>query len=599
MNKRQNNVTWVINNWNQEPIFIYVRRSTKNKQDLSLERQEDSANETIKDAWYDIEDIKFYSESLSAYNGVKIKGWEVVRRRTEFQRMLNDIDRSPYPVTLLTYEHSRLSRNDYDSQAIVDRLFHEYNKECGTIKKIVFNGWETWDWNMRPSDVKDFLLRAYKESETNKDRTTKSMLRELRKGRYVYTTPIWIERIKHGEDSLHTNNRIGYIIKAWEMKANWKKRKEIDAYLKIYGIKISSSYEDYFQTLIYTGYWYDEENGEYVPQKFQWWKPPISMELYNQVQQTLKKNTGKRMQSKYWEKQKWDVLSELLKWEVDKSKSFSVEFAKWKHPSYKNNAYWKYSKSQNKLIQEYLSQSVPVLKNLIDKVILLYSIRKWAMDNEEFSRRIREVLQELQKMPEDLQWNYFSTELTKTFDETWVWKDIVIKFAQKDKQLAWEFSELLSVYFDEVWRMNRIIDTTERDSIINSLAKKRMEKISERDSVPREYALLKYPFSIAEERMKEIDKEILEIENDISSLWVAHDLEQFVDRLPDILIKIFELSSKVLTNKEINEMRWDILKLVELTTFELSVSTKKELTVKLFDGFKNVINPKSKEWLPK
>lgn len=47
--------------------------------------------------------------------------------------MLDDIDKSPVPVTLLTYEPSRLSRNDYDSQAILDRLFQEYNSECGKI----------------------------------------------------------------------------------------------------------------------------------------------------------------------------------------------------------------------------------------------------------------------------------------------------------------------------------------------------------------------------------------------------------------------------------------------------------------------------------
>lgn len=60
-------------NKRQEPVFIYARRSTRNKQDLSLDRQEDSAHETVFQNGYKIEDVNFYTESLSAYNGIKIR----------------------------------------------------------------------------------------------------------------------------------------------------------------------------------------------------------------------------------------------------------------------------------------------------------------------------------------------------------------------------------------------------------------------------------------------------------------------------------------------------------------------------------------------
>jgi len=69
----------------------------------------------------------------------------VTDRRPEFDRMIHDIDTSSEPVTILTYEPSRLSRNDYDSQYIVDRLFNQYHdKKIGKIQRVIFNNGEDW-----------------------------------------------------------------------------------------------------------------------------------------------------------------------------------------------------------------------------------------------------------------------------------------------------------------------------------------------------------------------------------------------------------------------------------------------------------------------
>jgi DNA invertase Pin-like site-specific DNA recombinase len=70
--------------------------------------------------------VEYYIESIAAYNGVKVTNGKTKRRRSEFTRMLKDIDESAKPVTILTYEDSRLSRNDIDTGEVLSRLFGEY-----------------------------------------------------------------------------------------------------------------------------------------------------------------------------------------------------------------------------------------------------------------------------------------------------------------------------------------------------------------------------------------------------------------------------------------------------------------------------------------
>jgi hypothetical protein len=61
------------------------------------------------------------------------------------------------------------------------------------------------------------------------------------------------------------------------------------------------------------------------------------------------------------------------------------------------------------------------------------------------------------------------------------------------------------------------------------------------------------------------------------------EIEQFIDALPDILAKTFELSKKAFLDQDFEQSRQEIMKLIEITTFELTVNTKKELRIKLFD----------------
>jgi len=65
-------------------------------------------------------------------------------------------------------------------------------------------------------------------------------------------------------------------------------------------------------------------------------------------------------------------------------------------------------------------------------------------------------------------------------------------------------------------------------------------------------------------------------------------MEQYLDRLPEILQKLHELSSRVLCEADYECVRDDIKKLIAIVSLELTLTNKKELKVKLSEVFENV-----------
>lgn len=190
-------------------IFVYIRRSTTHKQELSIQKQDDSSRETIENNGFNESEVEYYIESITAYGKLKTSGWMVTDRRPEFDRMIHDIDKSLEPVTILTYEPSRLSRNDYDSQYIVDRLFNQYHdKKIGKIQRIIFNNGEEWTAKTEKWIVKTLLLESFKESEKISRRVQGGNQKQLERWVYIIRTPRGIDRLKHGETALKTNKEI-------------------------------------------------------------------------------------------------------------------------------------------------------------------------------------------------------------------------------------------------------------------------------------------------------------------------------------------------------------------------------------------------------
>lgn len=86
---------------------------------------------------------------------------------------------------------------------------------------------------------------------------------------------------------------------------------------------------------------------------------------------------------------------------------------------------------------------------------------------------------------------------------------------------------------------------------------------------------------VIKEQIEEGKKRIGEINNKIENLMNQKDSEIFLERIPSILKKTFELSEKLLTDDENRSLREDIYELIMLTTFELKIKKKKALEIEL------------------
>lgn len=105
-------------------IFAYLRRSTdKEEQKDSITQQEEGIERIAKELGFDMGKIRNFTETKSGFEN---------RKRVEWKKMLEEIDKLGQPCILIARDTSRLSRNPTDNLAIANRLFGD-NRTKKTI----------------------------------------------------------------------------------------------------------------------------------------------------------------------------------------------------------------------------------------------------------------------------------------------------------------------------------------------------------------------------------------------------------------------------------------------------------------------------------
>lgn len=592
-------------------IFAYLRRSTTNKQELSIQKQEDYIWITIKNNGINEKDVEYFIESKSAYGGVTKNNWKTERKRTEFTRMLKAIDESKKPCTILTYEPSRLSRNDPDTDEILSRLFWEYEKKKRNIEKIMFNNGDTWDEKSNKGSVKQILLDAYKESERTWKRSKDSTINQLReRHRYLYATPIGIDRLKKWEAGLKTNEKMSFIYKAFEMKAWWITNKEIAKYLSKNGIKIPSRKltERYFKNTLYIGYYSDQTTWEIYDVAFDNWKFPLPKTLWDAVNSSLWKK-----KSTYWEKQIGDPLRNILKTDTGKAMNRSVKKGKYVH--YENRRLG-IGISQYEILKGFIVEITGFLISLLaekyrnkneiqDDVLNIVSYKWWEDMVEESWKNMEEIFERFPQVPlQELHKHWFKTneDAVKAFIIATVrsdlenqihknkdcYNDIIKVFKNHWVELSEESwiteQKLLSEISDKLKQKDKQDNGetyNQRELMITNL-KDKIKDLEEKKKIYRRDAVIAwYDKEEIFETSRDMEIEIKQIESEIDELVDDTDLEKYLDRMPEILTKIHELASKSLTDEDMEEISEDLFLLIQITTHELNVNNKKKLKVEL------------------
>ena len=84
--------------------------------------------------------------------------------------------------------------------------------------------------------------------------------------------------------------------------------------------------------------------------------------------------------------------------------------------------------------------------------------------------------------------------------------------------------------------------------------------------------------------MKEdTENEIQAIKEQMDALSESTDMEQYLDRLPEIVRNLHELASRALPEADYEGARDDIRQLIEIVSHERILTNKKELQIRLFD----------------
>ncbi len=581
-------------------IFAYLRRSTsKIEQSESLIQQEDGIFSIVKKLWLEKQEIRYFAETYSGFEN---------KRRKKWGEMMSEIDKLKEPCIILARDISRLSRNPTDSQWIMDRLYGD-NKHKIKIDKIYTLDYENikeWNKSTDKDEVHKVLSAWYYDSLDTRRKSIGGILLKLENWEFPYKAPKGLESfMQWTKRVLRQNDKMPFVRKAFEMKVEWITHKEISKYLKKYWeIKLSDREltDRLFKNTMYIGEYTEKTTWLHYPQSntkpflFAEWVPPIKRDLWEKVQRTFG-----RKNSQYWELQEWDILVEKLR--TESWKRMSKYLAKWKYPNYKNTID-KINISENFILSSFIESIKVVLSNLavntkkdIDSIdiqqlnranIKRISFAEWIGDikkrwltESDFTRE--EIISIGRKIYETNRINLHiengKTEPFMSLEELENHPPLIIS-DEAYMELA-----LLDVSFaieQDFWEKIKDIQTQKNHQI--DKLKKQKQEIQD-INVGATKLLIKWVITedIYNQTIKNTEKDIQLINDKINEYSEDTEIEKYLGRLFDILRETVELGTNAIQERNIGDMKDDLMKLLEITTVELTVNNKKELKVKLFE----------------
>ncbi len=600
-------------------IFAYLRRSTsKVEQSTSLIQQEDGIFSIVKKLWFEKENIKYFAETYSGFENKKRKKWG---------EMISEIDKLKEPCIVLARDISRLSRNPTDSQWIMDRLYGD-NKHKIKIDKIYTLDYENikeWNKSTDKDEVHKVLSAWYYDSIDTRRKSIGGILLKLENGEFPYKAPKWLESvIQWNKRVLRQNEKMPFVRKAFEMKAEWITHKEISKYLKKYWeIKLSDREltDRLFKNTVYIWEYTEKTTWLHYPQEdtkpflFAEWNLPIKRELWEKVQRALW-----RKNSQYWEWQEGDIIA--IKLRTESWKRMSKYLAKGKYTNYKNTID-KINITETEIIINFISY----IQSYIDTLVIKFAEEGLEMVHKGIDeihyRRWLEILKE--KPNTSMESDIAKIQALPEIIDAWIARDFIERNyiihigksnykeeqkISKSEPLTWRaLSEPLT------WRALELYEIIKSDSIkasvgvikehflsknndlwkvkkeqITQLEKDKNEIEQEKKNYRREALKMGYSKEEINETTNDMENSIKLIDEQINEFLQGTDMEQYLERLPEILLKTFELTSNAISKGKTHDNKDDLLKLIEITTFELTVSNKKELKVKLFEVLDKLIS---------
>lgn len=564
--------------FNVTPVFAYLRRSTsKKEQEDSLLQQKDGVNSIIKKLGLKTEKVRYFIETES---------WFENTNRKEWGKMLDEIDRSPRQVVVLCRDFSRLTRNPTDGQKIMDRLYGDnslkWKVKIAKIFTLEYGEIKTWDKSTDKEDIHRILSAAYYDSLDTRKKSIGGILMKLENGEFPYHPPRGLKHILWKDKRiLKQDDKMPFVRHAFEMKAEKRGHKEISQYLKQYGgIKIGYKEltDRYFANIVYIGRYIEKNtNRKFDRILFFEGKPPISDTLWDRVQNTL----GKRGRTYRNESEK-DIFEE--KWKTSLGGLLARDIKKGKHVYYKNTKA-KVNISQ-KLIIEAFNQKICdliwVFYHQYRKNMTLNRVKTTGQNEKNQLKNLLDYgttntfLKRLER--KNVEWTIKKHEM-KTLD--------FLRHMKLAREDALDFFKKLILGTES--SRTKSEEKEARTAEIGKLKEQQKKLEQEKNEYRKKAVLLDFSKQEIDEVTDDLDKSINLIKESIGQFSDNSPFEDFIERLPLILLEIVELVDGALNEEKIEERKKNILALFEITVSNFSVSNKKELKIKLFDVLDRVI----------
>jgi hypothetical protein len=602
--------------------FAYMRRSTtKKEQASSLPQQEEGIEYIAKNLWMEIGSIRSYVESRSGFEN---------RSRKEWQKMLEEIDKQNEPCIILCRDTSRLSRNPTDNLAIANRMFWD-NKQKKVIQSIYFLGTgmivDEWNEKTNKKHIVDTLHQNYTDSMENKEKCIAWVLLKLEQGEFPYCPPHGLSRVnrdgmkrtsRNEKTTLKQNEKMPFVRQAFEMKAKGRTAKEICKYLKQYG-GVNISWKNIVETIIantvYMGVYTEKTTGSVFENiKFWEWKPPIDADLWERANAKVgKKGSG------FGQLQSEHIAPWILKHES--GKNLYLYKAKGKYNAYQtevkgeNGARKSIGMMESQIVKKFLDEVIPRIrkiygifwaKNEYQNIIERQKQRRSLSDYNIDSMTEQDIWFEVELYFDDKDYTQYDIKkfLDMTEKEIEKWRNCIfldddegMTEMEKDKHFVEEmlktdiYYENLLIKRDVAKKMLKdllITDTTIQEREIRDQQRKALEQKKqtleeEKTQIDKKAFKLWYSAELANTMKEDTENEIQAIKEQMDALSESTDMEQYLDRLPEIVRNLHELASRVLPEADYEGARDDIRQLIEIVSHELILTNKKELQIRLFD----------------
>lgn len=647
-------------NFNKKLYFSYIRMSTgKQTQEHSPERQRDYLKLYTKKIWidYDKEVIEFKDPWESGFKVKVINGKAVWTRRKEFAKLWEYIDACKVPCEVFVYDISRYSRHDQIWVTELSIALWIEGKEHQKIEKFhIAETEEIYTIDTPWSKITADIGAKMKESEgkrrksntnitiwTNKKILPKMVASKL-SSRKVFEWVIenGIEWVKKWPNFKHIENAI-------DMRIGGNTMQEIHDYLLKNGVDygIWNLNTTIFSNEVLIGIFCPKKwknKGEIIELQFLDCVTPISLEKWEALRKTMKHRVPYKTKQldgaflrpvihimrlvggdeigwnfRFYSKTKWkgqywyiryrkghkthveisllEILREFIKQQGEvlfdifyniSRKAFEDCFKDtsiYELGYISKESFWN-KEDTEKLFKEKLKEifsstnfgkhwsleklySVPIADTM--REIINYQECLKNVFRETKNKVVKREMEELGEVE-----NLFFDWSRAVYGEDILKGYFLKNISSEDKTLIENSKAYVGHLKDEIDGVKREIDGIDDRIIVGTISK---------DLIPR-----------ANEKKDTLNQQIIELQKKIDNLEHSSDIEKYIERMPTIIRKIGELTAKPFTEKDFTKNFPEIVKLIDITCGELTLTKEKALKIGLYEVLERMRDIDNLNW---